>query len=64
MTFNLDNTAGYTSEDLELLNAVFSAAKARTDVEDANVNDAISQAWQAENDYETLLADTLNNLGF
>ncbi len=64
MTWTMDNTAGFTQDQLDLINEAIDLVSAKADGVDAkNISDAINNAWGGQETAEELAADTLKALG-
>ena len=49
--FTMENTDGFSADDIEVLNAAFDHLKARApDIDEGNISDAVSNAWTPEAD--------------
>lgn len=64
MTWTMDNTEGFTQDQLNLINEAIEMISAKADGVDAeNINDAINNVWSEQETAEALAADALKYLG-
>lgn len=65
MTWTMDNTNGFTEDQLDLINEAIDLVTAKADdVDVKNINDAINNAWCGQETAEDLAAAVLKTLGY
>ncbi len=63
--WTMDNTEGFTQDQLDLINDAVKMVAAKADGVDAkNISDAINNAWTEQETAEDLAAATLKALGY
>lgn len=60
--WTMENTQGFTQDQLDLINAAI-ALMDTNGVDEANVNDAINNAWGEQETADKLAADAMKLLG-
>lgn len=64
MTWTMDNTNGFTEDQLDIINEAFDLVAAKADgVDETNINDALNNAWCEQETAEELAAAALKSLG-
>ena len=65
MTWTMDNTEGFTEDQLDLINEAYDLVAAKADDVDAkNIYDALNNAWIEQETAEELAVVALRLLGY